>query len=168
MRIAVASSNGGGLEDTISAVFARAPAFTIVDVENGEIKNVKIIQNQAMSAPRGAGIMAVQMLINEGIDTVIAGQYGPNAYDALQASGIRIYTFPAGTSIKKAIEKIIKGEIPQEQVSTATPYVPPMYFPDYSQQTTVPMPPYPTYGFGAGMRGFGRGRRRGRGRRWWF
>lgn len=163
MRIAVASSNRGGLEDTISAVFARAPAFTIVDVENGEISNVKVVKNQAMSAPRGAGIMTVQMLINEGVDTVIAGQYGPNAYDALQAAGVRIYTLPAGTPIKEAIEKIIKGKVP-----TATPYVAPMYSPDYSQQTPLSIPPYPIYGFGAGMGGFGRGRRRGRGRRWWF
>lgn len=161
MRIAIPSANGGGLEDTIAPVFARAPVFTIVDVENGEIKNVKVIQNQAAYAGGGAGPMAVQMLINEGVDTIIAPQVGPNAMGALQAAGIAYYLFPAGTPIKEAVEKVIKGETQQVAQQTYLPVVPanpPAYGP-------APAPSYPPYGYGWGRgRGFGRGFGRGWGR----
>jgi predicted Fe-Mo cluster-binding NifX family protein len=167
MKIAIPSTNAGGLEDTIAPVFARAPAFTIVDVENGEIKNVKVIQNQAAYAGGGAGAMAVQALINEGVDTVIAPQIGPNAMGALQAAGIRYYIFPAGTPIKEAVERVIKGEVQQtgEIVPSYGPMVPANQPGNYAPTSTPPyaVPPYPAYGFGPGY-GWGRGRGRGFGR----
>jgi len=156
MRIAIPSSNGGGLEDTVAPVFARAPVFTIVDVENNEIRNVRTLQNQAAYAGGGAGPMAAQMLINEGVDTVIAAQVGPNAIGAIQAAGIRYYTFPAGTPIKEAVESVIQGKAPS-QTAPVFPQAP-TYGPVPAQagQYYPPMPPYPAYGYGFGFgRGFG-------------
>ena len=141
MKIAIPSANGGGLNHTIAPVFARAPAFTIVDVENGEIKNVKVIQNQAMNAPSGAGPMVVQRLIDEGVDIVIAPQIGPNAIGALQAAGVKVYTFPPGTPIKEAVEKVSKGEIPQPS-EYPQPFQAPPQAPYPPQQSQVP-PYYP-------------------------
>ncbi|USS40522.1 dinitrogenase iron-molybdenum cofactor [Thermococcus aggregans] len=144
MKIAVPSSKSGGLEDTVAAVFARAPVFTIIDVENEEIKNVKVIQNQAMNVPSGAGPMVVQMLIKEGVNAVITPQLGPNAMEALQAAGIKVYTFPPGTPIKEAVEKISKGEIPQPFQAPPQAYYPPQQ----SQAPPTPQsqayyPPFP-------------------------
>ncbi len=148
MRIAIPSSKDGGLEDTISAVFARAPVFTIVDIENKEIKNVKTIQNEAMNVPSGAGPMVVQMLIKEGVEAVIAPQLGPNAMAALQAAGIKVYTFPPGTPIKEAIKKISKGEAPQSP--EVPPYYPPApqpqaYYPPFPMPARPPIPEPPRH-----------------------
>ncbi len=155
MKIAVPSSANGGLEDTIAPVFARAPVFTIIEVENSEIKNVKTIQNPAVSAPSGAGPMAVQMLINEGVDAVIAPSVGPNALGAIQAAGIKVYTFPPGISIREAVESVIKGTPQTAQPQVAAPAYPVPSAPAYG-------PAYPpAYGFG-----YGWGRSRGRGRGW--
>ncbi|AIF69701.1 hypothetical protein PAP_06520 [Palaeococcus pacificus DY20341] len=176
MRIAIPSSNRGGLEDAVAPVFARAPTFTIVDVENDEITNVKTLQNQAVYAGGGAGPMAVQMLINEGVDTVIVPQIGPNAVGALQAAGIKYYTFAPGTPIKEAVEHIIKGEAPQASVTPAYPMPPaPIYAPQQQTAQSSPYyPPAPAYGFGPrwgygrGLgRGIGFGRGGGRGGRGW-
>ncbi len=84
MRIAV-PTNGGGREDNVAPVFARAPAFYIADVdENGNIVSEKVIQNSAAMAGGGAGPMAVQTLINEGVEAIIAPpQVGPNASGGL-------------------------------------------------------------------------------------
>ena len=138
MRIAVPSSKSGGLEDTIATVFARAPVFTIIDIENGEIKDVKVIQNRAMNVPSGAGPMLVQMLIKEGVEAVIVPQLGPNAMAALQAAGIKVYTFPPGTPIKEAVEKISKGEIPQPFQAPPQAYYPPFPMP---ARPPIPEPP---------------------------
>ena len=43
MKIAVPSTGPEGLESEISMHFGRAPYYTFVEIENGEIKNVETI-----------------------------------------------------------------------------------------------------------------------------
>lgn len=157
MRIAI-PTNGGGLEDTVAPVFARAPAFLIADVdENGNITNSKVIQNGTAMAGGGAGPMAVQTLINEGVEAVIAPQVGPNALGAIQAAGIKLYQVSPGTPVEEAIKAITSGSA--SQFGAPTPVAPARaYGPAY--------PVYPAYGFGWG-RGRSWGRGWGRGGRGW-
>ncbi len=109
-KIAVSSQSSGGLEDYVSPVLARCPVFTIVDVEDDEIKSVTTLQNPAMSAPMGAGMQAAQMLANQGVEAVIAGRVGPNAWAALNSLGIK-FVQASGIKVKEAIEKYIRGEL---------------------------------------------------------
>jgi predicted Fe-Mo cluster-binding NifX family protein len=44
MRIAVPSVDDRGLESEMSAHFGRAPYYTLVDVENGEITGYKVVK----------------------------------------------------------------------------------------------------------------------------
>ncbi|ASJ03784.1 dinitrogenase iron-molybdenum cofactor [Thermococcus profundus] len=175
MRIAV-PTNGGGLNDTVASVFARAPAFYIADVdESGNIVSEKVIQNSGAMAGGGAGPMAVQTLINEGVEAIIAPQVGPNALGAIQAAGIRLYQVAPGTPVEEAIKSVVSGGA--SQFTTPVPQIPatptapaavnPAYGPAY--------PTYPAYGYGFGPgygwgrgrgRGWGRGRGFGRGRGW--
>lgn len=164
MRIAV-PTNGGGINDTVAPVFGRAAAFFIADVdEKGNITNQKVIQNSAAMAAGGAGPMAVQTLINEGVEAIIAPQVGPNAFGAIQAAGIKLYQVAPGTPVGEAIKAVTSGSVgqftaPTPPVAPATPATPvPAYGP-------YPAPPvYPGYGYGFGWgRGWGRGRGFGRG-----
>ena len=41
-RIAVATQDLNGLDDVVSQVFGRSPTFTIVDVEDGVIRKIKV------------------------------------------------------------------------------------------------------------------------------
>ncbi|MDV3104603.1 NifB/NifX family molybdenum-iron cluster-binding protein [Thermococcus waiotapuensis] len=156
MKIAI-PTNGGGRNDTVAAVFARAPALYIAEVdENGNILSEKVIRNPASTAGGGAGPMVVQTLINEGVEAVIAPQVGPNALGAIQAAGIRLHQVSPGTPVEEAIKAVASG--------TAGRFAPP------AVATTPPTPapaygPYPTYGYGPGWgRGWGRGRGWGSGR----
>ncbi|ASJ11110.1 dinitrogenase iron-molybdenum cofactor [Thermococcus sp. P6] len=165
MKIAI-PTNGGGVNDTVAPVFARAPAFLIADVdENGEIINSKVLQNGAAMVGGGAGPMAVQTLVNEGVEAVVAPQVGPNALGALQAAGIRVHQVAPGTPVEEAIKTALSGK------ATFTAPVPPAQAPAYNQYPPAPAyPAYPAYGFGPGRgwrrgRGFGRGWGRG-GRGW--
>jgi predicted Fe-Mo cluster-binding NifX family protein len=50
-----------------------------VDVEESVInviKNVKVLENPAVSYKHGAGPIAVKMLIDEGVNTIIAPEFG--------------------------------------------------------------------------------------------
>jgi len=161
MRIAI-PTNGGGRNDTVAPVFARAPAFLIVDVdENGNIVSEKVIQNPAMNVAGGAGPLAVQTLINEGVEAIIAPQVGPNALGAIQASGIRLYQIAPGTPVEEAIKAAVSGSAP----TTTIPAIPATPATAYGPYPVTPAyPAYPAYGFGPGWgRGFGRGWGRGRG-----
>ncbi|NJE62393.1 NifB/NifX family molybdenum-iron cluster-binding protein [Thermococcus sp. 21S7] len=167
MRIAI-PTNGGGLEDTVAPVFARAPAFLIADVdENGNVTNSRVIQNGAAMAGGGAGPMAVQTLINEGVEAVIAPQVGPNALGAIQAAGIRLYQVAPGTPVEEAIKAATTGSAGQPTAPVpAAPTAPTTPAPAYGPYPATPTyPAYPAYGYGFGPgRGWGRGGGWGRGR----
>jgi predicted Fe-Mo cluster-binding NifX family protein len=54
LKIAVPTKAYEGLEDAVSEVFGRAKTFTIVEVENGQIINVQVIDNPAASYDYGS------------------------------------------------------------------------------------------------------------------
>ncbi|HDZ35421.1 MAG TPA: dinitrogenase iron-molybdenum cofactor [Thermococcus sp.] len=112
MRIIV-STVKGGLEDSVNQHFGRTPTFTIVDVENGEITNVQVVQNPGYSQPRGAGVTAAQFCIDQRADAVIAGQFGPNSAGVLQAAGIRMVSAPVTMTVREAVEAFLRGELTQ-------------------------------------------------------
>jgi predicted Fe-Mo cluster-binding NifX family protein len=47
LRLAFPTKGDRGMSDVISDVFARAATFTLVDVVDGEVKNVKVEENTA-------------------------------------------------------------------------------------------------------------------------
>ena len=109
LRVAIACQGRGGLDDLVSPMFGRCPTFTIVDVEEGEIKNVQVIQNQAMYVPHGAGIAAVQTLANLGVRLILAGRFGPWASQATMQFGIQTIAVPPGIKVKDAIYRYVLG-----------------------------------------------------------
>ena len=106
MKICV-SSTGKDMNASIDQRFGRCQYFLVVDLET---MDVKTIQNQSTSASGGAGVQAAQIVTNEEVNTVITGNIGPNAFQILQAAGIKVFTGAQGT-IKEAIENYRKGTL---------------------------------------------------------
>lgn len=131
MKIAISSSSGKP-EQEFSARFGRCTYFLIVD--EGE-DNWDKISNPAVNAQGGAGTQVVEDLASRGVEAVISGRYGPNAYEALAAAGIKAYLANSGTP-KQLVDQLQAGSLSQADGPT-----------------------------GAGMHGAGRGRGMGRGRR---
>ncbi|MBS7633281.1 NifB/NifX family molybdenum-iron cluster-binding protein [Candidatus Bathyarchaeota archaeon] len=67
MRIAVPTKGDKGIEDVVSDVFGRSGTFTIIDVSNGLIRDVKVVKNPAASYKYGAGPIVVKMLADMGV-----------------------------------------------------------------------------------------------------
>lgn len=111
-RIAIATKRRGGLEDVVSEVFGRASTFTIVDVDNGDIKSVKVLQNPAVSYKFGAGPIVVKMLVDSNVNMVMSAEVGPGASTLLgQHNVTKIAVKPGANvaeSIKEALLKIQK------------------------------------------------------------
>jgi len=108
-KVAVATEGSGGLDDAVSPRFGRCPSFTIVTIESDNIKDVKVIQNQAAFAAHGAGIAAVQALANEGVKVIVAGRFGPWASQASMQFGMQMVMVPPGTPVRDAINGYILG-----------------------------------------------------------
>lgn len=83
MKIAVASE-GREPSSSISLRAGRAPYYLIF--EDGKL--VKVLENPFRFGGGGAGYGVAQMLYEEGVKLVIAGQFGPNMLAALREKGM--------------------------------------------------------------------------------
>ena len=108
------SASSGNLDANVDSRFGRCPYFVIVDSETMEFK---VISNESTNAAHGAGIQAAQTVANMGVKVVITGNVGPNAFNVLSATGIKIVTGASG-SIKESVEKYKKGQLKKTENPT--------------------------------------------------
>ena len=106
MKICVSASSGS-LDANVDSRFGRCPYFVVVDSETMEFTAVS---NDSTYAAHGAGIQAAQTVTNMGVKVVITGNVGPNAFNVLSATGIKIVTGASG-SVKDAVEKYKSGQL---------------------------------------------------------
>lgn len=103
VKVAVATKGSDGLEDEVSEVFGKAETFTIVEVENDEVKNVEIKENPGASYEHGSGPIAGKVLLDTGVEAVICGEFGPGAVALLEQDEIFPIKIRAGTKVKRAV-----------------------------------------------------------------
>jgi predicted Fe-Mo cluster-binding NifX family protein len=106
MRVAVAST-GDGLDAALDPRFGRCAYFVVVDTDTLEFE---ALPNAAAMQGSGAGIAAAQIVGNSGAEAVIAGNYGPNAFQALSAGGIRLFSSSQST-VREAAEALKAGQL---------------------------------------------------------
>jgi predicted Fe-Mo cluster-binding NifX family protein len=106
MKLCV-SATGNDLGATVDPRFGRCQFFIFIDSETMDFESVV---NPAFTAGGGAGIQAAQLVVNRGAGVVFTGNVGPNAFQALQAAGVKVVTGISGT-VKEAVEKFKKGEV---------------------------------------------------------
>ena len=105
VKIAVASKESGGLDDTVASTYGKCEVFTVIDVENGSVVDVKIQPNVYASRSVGVGPLVSEMLHRLNVDLAIAGEFGPGATQVLQEVGIKTLAKPPGTTVKDAIRE---------------------------------------------------------------
>ena len=106
MKLCVTSS-GQRLEDAVDPRFGRCQYFIIVDTESMQFE---AIENPAMSAGGGAGTQAGQLVANKGAEVVLTGNVGPNAFNTLQAAGLKIVVGLSDITVGQAIEEFKSGK----------------------------------------------------------
>jgi len=116
MKIAV-SASGESLDSNVDPRFGRCPYFIIVDTEDNKIKSHEVVTNEAVQAMRGAGIQAAQTVANKGAKVVITGNIGPNAFNVLSQTGIKVFTGVSG-KVDEALKKYLKGELKESTKSS--------------------------------------------------
>ena len=106
MKIAI-TSTGDNLDSQMDPRFGRCQFFVIVDPDTMDFE---AMQNESAMASGGAGIQAAQTIVNVGINTLITGNVGPNAFEVLSAAGIETMTGASGT-VRQALELYKSGSL---------------------------------------------------------
>lgn len=94
----------------MSFPFGRCQFFVVAEVEGGEVKLVKAIENTAQAQRGGAGIMASQLIGDEKVDAVVAGAFGPRAFGVLSELGVKMFIGVEGT-VEENAKKLAAGEL---------------------------------------------------------
>ena len=115
MKIAITSS-GDNLDSQMDPRFGRCQYFVIVDPDTMDFE---AMQNESAMASGGAGIQAAQTIVNVGINAVISGNVGPNAFEVLSAAGIETMTGASGT-VRNALELYKSGSLQSAASATVS------------------------------------------------
>ncbi|WP_456385819.1 DUF134 domain-containing protein [Desulfolithobacter sp.] len=110
MQKITVSSEGPSLNDQVDPRFGRVGGFLLVDPETME---TNLLDNGAsQSLGQGAGIQAAENVVRAGAGVVLSGYIGPKAFQALTTAGIKVGQDCDNMTVREAIEKFIKGQIP--------------------------------------------------------
>ncbi len=105
MKIAV-SSMGTDMNDQVDPRFGRCRYFIVVDPDTMEFE---VLENSGAMSGGGAGIATGQLVAGKGVGAVITGNCGPNAFNVLEAVGIKVMTGVSGT-VQDAVEGYKSGK----------------------------------------------------------
>jgi predicted Fe-Mo cluster-binding NifX family protein len=104
LRVAVATKGNKGLEDTVSHEFGHAKTFTIIDIQDGMVKNVEVIENPAASLSHGKGPVVAKYLADMKVNIVISGEVGPGASTMLNELKMKILVAKSGEQVIKVLK----------------------------------------------------------------
>jgi len=111
MKVAV-TAQGQDLSSIVDLRFGRAKWIIVVDTDTGEsqVHDNKVNLNLA----QGAGIQTGQNVANLGVEAVITGNMGPNAFRTLAASDVRVFLAPS-QPVEQVVAAFKQGELHELQ-----------------------------------------------------
>ena len=107
MKIAI-TAQGKELSSEIDLRFGRAKWIVVVDSETDDFAAHDNVVN--LNAIQGAGIQTGQNIANLGVEAVITGNVGPNAFKTLNAANVKIFLAEKQT-VQDAIDSFKAGKL---------------------------------------------------------
>jgi predicted Fe-Mo cluster-binding NifX family protein len=103
-----------GLKSPVNPHFGSAPAFVVVNAENG---SCRAIPNANQHHSHGA-CQPLRSLEGQSIDAVVVGGIGMGALTKLQAAGIRVFSSQLAT-VEETVAAFRDGSLPEVSPATA-------------------------------------------------
>jgi len=116
-RIAIPSTGTGGLDGERSGHFGHCDVFTLVDVEDGEVKQVTAIPNG--EHVQGGCMVPVNLLASHNVNALIVGGIGMRPLMGFKQAGVDVFYEATRSQIRPVVEDLIAGKlqmIGEEQV----------------------------------------------------
>ena len=108
-RIAVPSMNQGGLDGVRAGHFGHCDVFTIIDVEDGQIKDVSTVANR--EHVQGGCMVPVNLLAGHHVNALIVGGIGMRPLMGFKQVGIDVYHDAERPEIRPVVEDLIAGRL---------------------------------------------------------
>jgi len=109
--VAVPSENPGGLDAPLGAHFGHCAMYTLINVEDAQIKDVKVIPN--MPHEQGGCMAPVNYLSENGVKALIAGGMGMRPLMGFNQVGIEVYFGGDNRTVEEAVNALIAGNLSQ-------------------------------------------------------
>ncbi|MEW5961461.1 MAG: NifB/NifX family molybdenum-iron cluster-binding protein [Chloroflexota bacterium] len=108
IRIALSTLDGNGLNSAVSEHFGRCAYFTLVEIEDNEIKSVQAIANP-YAHNHGPGQIPA-FIKEQGATVMLAGGMGHRAVGFFEQFGIEAVTGARGT-VHQAVQAYLDGQL---------------------------------------------------------
>lgn len=107
--VAVPSMYPGGLEAMRAGHFGHCDAFTLVQIENGQIRDVSVVQNPPHQQ---GGCQGPVLLLHESqANALIVGGIGMRPLMGFRQVGIDVYFGPEGETVGAVIDHLLQGKL---------------------------------------------------------
>ena len=103
-RLAVPSAAPGGIDSMRSGHFGRCDCFTLVDIEQGKVKDVTVIPNPPHI--QGQCLAPVGLLKLHGANAIIVGGIGMRPLTGFREAGMEVY-LGTGPSVSDVVLEFI-------------------------------------------------------------
>ncbi len=103
--VAVPTSKGG-LDDEVHESLVRAETFTLVELEEGKVKGVKVIENPYKREPYGAGSKVALFLVNLGVNAIISRTDCPKGKMILDSAGVKMVIVDDAIKVEDALRRL--------------------------------------------------------------
>jgi predicted Fe-Mo cluster-binding NifX family protein len=107
--VAIPSMHPGGLDAMRSGHFGHCDVFTLIQVENGEIHDISVVQNPPHQ--QGGCQAPVNLLHSSGADAIIVGGIGMRPLMGFRQMGIEVYFGPEGETVGMVVDHLLQGRL---------------------------------------------------------
>ena len=108
MRIAISAEGDRGLESVVSPHFGRCPCYVLVDVEGGQAKELRVVENPYYGQHVPGQVPA--FIHSQGVEVMLTSGMGRRAITLFKEYGIEAVTGAQGT-VRRALEGYLGGQL---------------------------------------------------------
>jgi predicted Fe-Mo cluster-binding NifX family protein len=109
IRLAVPSDEPGGLDAARSGRFSRSPCFTIVDLSDDAVVNVRVVRYERRHGDRA--LTSILTLGENLVDVVIVAGIGHNALLHCVQAGMRVLAGEDRPTVRSVVEAYVDAEL---------------------------------------------------------
>ncbi len=113
MKICIPTMSDQGLDDEVGEHFGRVPTYTIVDLEQNDVKVVANTSDHMGGQGNPPEIMA-----REGVNVMVCRGLGRRAITMFEELGIEVYIGATGT-VREAIKAYKQGKLQKASMDSA-------------------------------------------------
>lgn len=108
--LAIPSIGAGGLEGERSAHFGHCDCFTLVELVDGQVSDVRVVANPPHE--EGGCLRPVNLLASHGVHALLAAGMGARPLAGFNDAGITVYFENQTVNIGEAVALLLAGDVP--------------------------------------------------------